>query len=85
MIFLLDIILGLNLIWAYKSFKSIVSPPVLVGVGMFIASVIATEYYKAWELDKFCWESVIFLGVGTLFFTFSCLLFRKNVHIKIFK
>lgn len=79
MIFLLDIILGLNLIWAYKSFKSIVSPPVLVGVGMFIASVIATEYYKAWELDKFCWESVIFLGVGTLFFTFSCLLFRKNV------
>lgn len=78
MIFLLDIILGLNLLWAYKSFKNIVSPPVLVGVGMFIASLVATSYYREWEMNKICFETVFFLGFGTLFFTLSCQIFRKE-------
>ena len=78
MIFLLDILLGINLLWAYKSFKNILSPPILVGAGMFIASLVATLYYKEWEMNKTCYETVLYLGGGTLFFTLSCQLFKKR-------
>ena len=80
MIFLLDIILSLNLLWAYKSFKNILSPPVLVGAGMLIASLVATSYYEAWEMYKICFETVVYIGGGTLFFTLSCLPFLRKHH-----
>ena len=55
------------------------SPPVLLGLGMIMTSFVATSYFNVWEMDQFCWESVFFLGGGSLFFTFSCLLFHKNI------
>ena len=86
MIFLLDIILGINLWWAYKTFKNIFSPPILVGLGMFIASLVATSYYTEWEMDRICFKTVFFIGGGTLFqretFTYDMFAF-KLIRIKV--
>lgn len=77
---LLCIVLGINLVVAFKFFKDIFSPPILVGSGMFIASLIALMHYYTWEMEKLCLDTVIYLGGGTLFFTLSCLLFRKTIN-----
>ncbi|MBR4327970.1 MAG: oligosaccharide repeat unit polymerase [Bacteroidales bacterium] len=79
---MLDIILGINLLWAYKTFKSVISPPVLLGLGMMLASIVATSYYDKWEMDNMLLESAIVLGGGPLFFTLSCRLFTKKVEYK---
>ena len=78
MIFILDIILGLNLLWAYKSFKNVISPPFLVGSGLFLASLVATSYYKGWKIDQLTPETVFIIGFGSLFFTLSCNSFKKQ-------
>lgn len=81
MIVLLDILLIVNLLWAYTSFKNIFSPPVLVGSGMLIASLMATSYYRGWKMEETCFATVFFLGGGTLFFTYSCSLFRRKIKL----
>lgn len=80
MIFLLDIILVLNIVLAYKRFRFFLSPPVLWGGGMLLASIVVTFYYREWEIDKLSFETVFFVGFGTLFFTVSCLLFQKKTN-----
>ena len=77
MIFILDIILAINLYLAIRYFKSIVSPPCLMGIGMFLASIIATFYYQEWSMSKFSDHAVFLLGGGCLFFTLCCISLRK--------
>lgn len=58
-------------------FRSVASPPFLLGAGMLSASIMALTYYSDWEMDRMLPESVLILGGGTLFFTFSCILLNK--------
>lgn len=67
MLFLLDILLSINLWIAYKYFKNLASPPILMGAGMLAASLMATSYYTEWRMDKMLPISVVILGGGTLF------------------
>lgn len=82
MIYLLDIILLGNLIIAYKSFKTIVSPPVLMGGGMLIASLVATLYYDEFDMESMVFDSVLILGFGTMFYTICCILLRSKEKTK---
>ena len=77
---LLCIVLGINLVVAFRIFKDVFSPPILVGSGMFIASIVALMHYDTWEMEKICLDTVIYIGGGTLFFTLSCMLFRKKIN-----
>ena len=83
MLFLLDILLSINLWIAYKYFKNLASPPILMGAGMLAASLMATSYYTEWRMDKMLPISVVILGGGTLFFTFCCMILcRPNKPVK---
>lgn len=83
MLFLLDILLSINLWIAYKYFKNLASPPILMGAGMLAASLMATSYYTEWRMDKMLPISVVILGGGTLFFTFCCMILcRSNKPVK---
>lgn len=77
MIFVLDLLLAVNLFIAFKIFKNLASPPILVGAGMFAASIIATSYYNEWEMEKMLPISVFIIGCGTLFFTICCIAYSK--------
>lgn len=81
MIFILDILLIINVYIAYKYFKSIVSPPFLLGCGMLLASLMATSYYEEWIMNEMCLKSVGLIGGGCCFFTISCILFSKIFKI----
>lgn len=78
MIFVLDIILLINIYVAVRFFKYLISPPVLVGSGMLIASLVATLYIREWRLDELLPESVAIIGGGTLYFTLICIVLRKK-------
>ena len=78
MIYLLDFILLFNFIIAIKEFKSIISPPVLLGSGMLIASIMATCYYDEWEMGDMLLESVVIIGGCTLFYTVICYFFLNK-------
>lgn len=82
MIFILDIILLFNIILAYRKFKVIVAPPVLLGGGMLIASLVATTYYEEWEMGEMLLESVLILGGNTCLFTFVCYFIKGNSRVK---
>lgn len=73
MVIILDLILAINVYLAYRYFKTVISPPFLMGVGMLMASIIATTYYDEWEMKSFLPESVMILGIGTLWFTICCI------------
>lgn len=73
MIFLLDVILLLNLWIAIRFFKNAMAPPILMGMGMLAASLMATSYYKEWEMDEMLPISTLILGGGTVFFTICCI------------
>lgn len=77
MIYFLDFILIINIIWAYCHFKNLMAPPILLGSGMLIASLTATTYYTEWKMNLMLEESVLILGGGTCFFTFCCILIDK--------
>ena len=74
MFYLLCSILILNLFLAYRQFRNIIAPPVLMGAGMLLACLIVYEYYELWDLNDLSFETVLCLGGGTLSFTFTCLL-----------
>ena len=82
MLFLLDIILVVNLFLAYKFFKNFFAPAYLMGLGMLIASIVATLHYEAWSMSDFSFVSVLILGGCPFFFTICCKLFstifKKN-------
>lgn len=78
MYFLLCFILILNLFLAYKHFRNIIAPPVLMGAGMLLACLIVYEYYDLWELNVLSFETALCLGGGTLSFTIACLLLDNN-------
>lgn len=77
MIFLLDIILLINFIIAFRAFKNIIAPPILMGGGMLCASLLVSSYYYDWKLDLMLPITVFCLGGGTLTFTFICILLNK--------
>lgn len=77
MIFILDFILLINLWVAFKFFKNLAAPPILMGAGMLAASLMATSYYTGWEMDKMLPVSVFILGGGTCFFTFCCIIYAR--------
>lgn len=90
MIFLLDIILAVNLWIAYRYFKNLMAPPLLMGGGMLAASLIATSYYNVWEMNTMLGKSVFLLGGGTFFFTICCMFlssifpsFKLNHPVKV--
>lgn len=74
MIFLLVLILFFNLMVAHSYFKSLIAPPMLVGIGMFGAACIASMYYSEWELDSLLIGTVLIIGGGTFLFTLFCML-----------
>lgn len=76
MIFLLDLILLVNLFVAFKYFKNVVSPPILMGAGMLAASLIATSYYNEWNLNTMLPKTVFILGGSTCFFTLYCIIYE---------
>lgn len=82
MIYLLDIILLLNLIWACAYFRSIVAPPVLFGTGMLLASIIASSYYEEWGLNSLSVESVFIFAFSPILFTLLCVYLQKGVRIR---
>ncbi|MBQ4406246.1 MAG: oligosaccharide repeat unit polymerase [Bacteroidales bacterium] len=77
MIFLLDLILVLNLFLAFKYFKSLVAPAVLMGFGMLIAALISTLHYETWEMSNFSPLSVLILGGCPFLFTIFCIIFSR--------
>lgn len=84
LIFILDIILAFNLYLAIRFFKSIVSPPFLMGAGMLLASIISSFFYQEWSMMNFSFHSVVLLGGGSVFFTLCCILFRhRNNHLRL--
>ena len=86
MIFVLDLILIVNLLFAFRFFKNVVSPPILMGAGMLAASLIATSYYKGWEMDKMMPVTVFIIGGGTCFFTLCCVLYENFTrHVRVSK
>lgn len=78
MILLVDFLLLINVYWAYKAFKNVISPPFVLGVGMFLASMVSTLYYKEWRMDEMLFESALILAFCPLFFTLCCVLFRQK-------
>lgn len=77
MLFLLDIILLCNLLFAIKYFKNIASPPVLLGAGMLAAALMASSYYIEWDMDNMQFKTLTIIGGGTVFFTICCMFFSK--------
>lgn len=83
MLFLLEIVLILNLIIAYKIFRNLISPPVLLAIGMAIAGGVCLLYYSEWQMNQFLYSSAIILGFSPVLFTLFCILFRdKKISIK---
>lgn len=78
MIYILDLILTFNLYIAFRYFRYLFAPPVLLGTGMLMASIMATSYYDLWEMKRLFLESVLILGGGPLLFTIFCILFKKK-------
>lgn len=62
----------LNLFLAFKIFRNMIAPPVLVGAGMCGAAVIASFYSIGWGLNRMLPESILILGGGPLLFTILC-------------
>lgn len=83
MIFILDIILIINILIAYKAFKNYIAPPVLLGSGMLIASLVATCYYSEWKMYQMLPDSVLAIGLGTLLYTITAIFCNKKQIIKI--
>lgn len=54
-----------------------------MGIGFVLASLIATLYYKEWELEDFSYYSMLCIGVGSIIFTLSCILFQEMFKGKI--
>lgn len=77
MIFWLDAILLINFLIAFIYFKTVLSPPFLMGIGMLAASILVSTYYFEWELYKMIPETIIILGGGTFFFTLNCVIYDK--------
>lgn len=75
MIFLLDLILLVNLIVAYYYFRSLIAPPLLVGIGMFGAACVASLFFYEWNMNRLLAGTTIIIGGGTLMFTLFCILF----------
>ena len=80
MIYLLDVVLIINFIVAYRYFKYLISPPVLLGMGMLFASLSATINYQQWNMEETLLETVLILGGGPSLFTLFCVIFYKK-HI----
>ena len=78
MIYTLCGVLLLNVVFAFKLFRNILAPPVLLGAGMLGAAIVAALHYDAWRMDVMLYESVLLLGGSTLVFTRFCSIFRKN-------
>lgn len=55
-----------------------------MGFGLLLASLVATLYYKDWELYSFSYITTFCVGFGTLIFTCTCLyvqrLTKKNAR-----
>lgn len=83
MILLVDLLLLINIYWAYKSFKNFISPPFVLGLGMFLASVVATLYYDEWQMNNMLYESAFILSFCPLFFTLCCILLRQKKQQRI--
>lgn len=85
MIIILDILLLLNLYIAYRYFDNIFAPPVLMGVGLLLASLIATSYYDEWRLHDMLLETVFIQGFSAILFTSSCIFFYgRNKRMKFY-
>ena len=82
MIYFLDIILLLNLIWAYNYFRSIVAPPVLFGLGMLLASIIASCYYEEWGLYTLLVETILIFASSPVLFTFLCVCMHDRFIVR---
>lgn len=82
MLFLLNIILIINLFISIRYFKNLVAPPTLMGGGMLIATLMATSYYDAWDMEEMLPITVLIIGCGTFFFTLCCILFSKVFPIQ---
>ncbi len=78
MIYILCIILLLNVIIAFRAFKDILAPPVLLGTGMLGAAFVAALHYDNWRMDIMLYDSVLLLGGSSILFTLFCLFFRKE-------
>lgn len=78
MIFLLDIFLLFNLLWAYNFFKSLVAPPVLFGFGMVLASIIASNYYEEWGLNNLLLETFFIFAFSPILFTLVCVCLQQK-------
>lgn len=78
MIYTLCGVLLLNVVFAFKLFRNILAPPVLLGAGMLGAAIVAALHYDAWRMDVMLYESVLLLGGSTLLFTLFCSIFRKT-------
>lgn len=78
MIFLLDFILLLNVVIAYQLFRNILAPAMLVGIGMLGSAIVASLHYQPWEMHVMQIDTVLLLGISTLFFTIMCSLFKKK-------
>lgn len=53
-----------------------------MGVGMLLASLIATIYYYEWDIYDMSFDTVLIIGGGTMLFTFYCILFsHKKVYM----
>lgn len=78
MIYILDIILIINLYIAFRCFKYLFAPPVLLATGMLLAALMATSYYDLWEMKRFLFESLLILGGGPVLFTIFCMFFKRD-------
>lgn len=78
MIYTLTVVLLLNLLLAFRLFKNILAPPVLVGAGMFGASLVAALHYNVWRMDIMLYDSVLLLAGSCILFTLFCLFYRKK-------
>lgn len=83
MFYVLLMVLGINLFFAYNHFKIIVAPAVLVGGGMFLAALIASFYYEEWEMGDMIFLTFLLIGGGTVFFTMCCIFWESVLHMKI--
>lgn len=83
MIYLLDLLLIINILIVFKAFRDFFAPPFLVGIGMLAASIVATCYYSEWQMNTMLPSSVMAIGGGTLGYTFTALLLKKENTTKL--